>query len=64
MQPAEAHAACRVRRFQTEQNGCLDPVFYAERIALVDQWIATNDLAVDRSKAIRLLVELELKVKK
>jgi hypothetical protein len=49
------------RRFQTEHNGCLGPVFNAEKM---DHWIATNDLAVDCSEAIRLLVELEPKVEK
>ena len=42
----------------------LGSVFNAEQIELVDNWIATNDPAIDRSEAIRRLVELGLKVKK
>jgi hypothetical protein len=71
MQPTEAQLAAAVSATkakqaltQTEQDGFLGSVFNAEQIELVDKWIATNDPAIDRSEAIRRLVELGLKVKK
>jgi hypothetical protein len=70
MQPAKAQltaavsaAKARQASTQTEQDGSLGSVFNAEQIG-VDKWIATNELAIDRSEAIRRLVELGLKVKK
>ena len=71
MQPAEAQltaavsaAKARQALTQTEQDGFPGSVFNAEQIELLDKWIATNELAIDRSEAIRRLVELGLKVKK
>jgi hypothetical protein len=69
MQPTEAQlaaavSAAKAKLIQTEQDRFLESVFNAEQIELVDKWIATNDPAIDRSEAIRRLVELGLKVKK
>jgi hypothetical protein len=71
MQPSEAQLAAAVSAAkakqalpQTEQDGVLGSVFNAEQIELLDRWIATNDPAIDRSEAIRRLVQLGLKVQK
>jgi hypothetical protein len=39
-------------------------IFSREQLILVDNWIAANDLTLDRPEAIRRLVELGLKVKR
>ena len=39
-------------------------IFSRDQLILVDNWIAANDLTLDRPEAIRRLVELGLKAKK
>ena len=69
MQPTEAQLAAAVRAAkakqatQAEQDGVLRSIFSAAQIELVDEWISTNDPAIDRAEAIRRLVEIGLKAK-
>lgn len=39
-------------------------IFSRDQLILVDNWIAANDLTLDRPEAVRRLVELGLRVKK
>ena len=41
----------------------LQMIFSRDQLVLVDNWIAANDLTLDRSEAIRRLVELGLTVR-
>jgi hypothetical protein len=38
-------------------------IFSRDQLILVDNWIAANDLTLDRPEAIRRLVELGLRAK-
>jgi len=64
MQPTEAQLAAAVRAAkakqatQAEQDGVLRSIFSAAQIELVDEWISTNDPAIDRADAIRRLKEV------
>jgi hypothetical protein len=39
-------------------------IFDRDQLILIDNWIAANDTTLNRSEAIRHLVELGLKIKK
>jgi hypothetical protein len=41
-----------------------DPQWTEQEIRSIDDWIASQDLKIDRSEAIRRLVEIGLKAKK
>ena len=41
-----------------------DPQWTEQEIRSIDEWIASQDLKMDRSEAIRRLVELGLKAKR
>jgi hypothetical protein len=48
---------------QAQRDNLLKSLFNSAQLKVIDKWIATNDPTLDRSEAIRRLVELELKAK-
>jgi hypothetical protein len=49
---------------KTQQDTLLKSIFSAAQLKVIDKWIIANDPTLDRSEAIRRLVELGLKVNK
>ena len=62
MSEARKRAAKAVTK--TQQDTLLKSIFSAAQLKVIDKWIVANDPTLDRSEAIRRLVELGLKVKK
>jgi hypothetical protein len=48
---------------RNQRDDPLKSIFSAAQLKLVDKWISATDPALDRSEAVRRLVELGLKVK-
>jgi hypothetical protein len=57
---AKAMAEAVLKR---QQDASLKSIFNAGQLRVIDKWIATNDPTLDRSEAIRRLVEIGLKAK-
>jgi hypothetical protein len=63
-QPVSASVARSAAELVTRnQRDPLKSIFSAAQLKLVDKWISTTDSTLDRSEAIRRLVELGLKAK-
>jgi hypothetical protein len=67
---AQRAAAASVARISAEtmlrerQDIVLKSIFSKAELKVIDKWIVSNDPILDRTEAIRQLVELGLKVKK
>jgi hypothetical protein len=67
---AKRTAAASVARITAEavlrekQDTGLKSIFSKAELKIIDKWIVGNDPTLDRTEAIRRLVELGLKVKK
>jgi hypothetical protein len=48
---------------RNQRDDPLKSIFSAAQLKLIDKWISATDPALDRSEAIRRLVEIGLKAK-